>query len=188
MSLIGLEDISPGKDRPAPNTIGHRPVSVIKEVGSGTAIEKALPEIIDGYTYHLPCFVNWSLHDLLSRILALTGPAHVCLTSWAISEEPARKISRLVSTGQILTMHCLFDHRVTKYCPSAMQLATGQLGQVKLVHIHAKILVVQNDSWGISVTSTANATNKKRIEKYVITCDLSVAEFERQWIMKLFEE
>ena len=188
MTLFKVSDIRPGKTGGAPSMLGHRPVSVAKFVNKGTVIAAAIPEILDGTTYHLPCFVNWSLHDVLERLLQLTGPAHVCMTSWAISEAPARKISRLLASEQILSMHCVFDHRTVKHCPSAMQLVTGQFGKVKLTGIHAKVLVIQNDSWGISVTSTANATNKKRIEKYVIACDRNVADFERAWIMRLMEE
>lgn len=186
--LLAPSDIKRTESRPVPKTNGHRPVSSFGAIKPGTAIADALPEIKDGHTYHLACFVNWSLHDVLERLLHLTGPAHVCLTSWAISEGPARKISRLLQEGQVLSMHCLFDHRTLRYCPAAMQLVEGRFGRVKLTGIHAKILVVENDSWGISVTSTANATNKRRIEKYVIACDRTVARFERDWIMEEIEK
>lgn len=188
MTLFTPNDIaSQNKTEPSP-TIGRRLSHSIMEAKSGTAIADAIPAIVDGYCYHLPCFVHWSLHDVLERLLQLTGPADVCLTSWAISEGPARKIAKLISSGQIQSLHCLFDHRVTRYCPAAMQLVNGQLGKIKLTGIHAKILVIENDAWGISVTSTANATNKKRIEKYVITCDKDIAMFEREWIHKMIDQ
>jgi hypothetical protein len=183
--LFSPKDILPPKEPiPEPKTIGRRSSASVQFVKPGTAISAAITHIEDGFSYHIPCFVNWSLHDVLERLLELTGPAHVCLTSWAISEGPARKIANLLKDGKILSLHCLFDHRVTRYCPAAMQLVQGQMGKIKLTGIHAKILVIENENWGISVTSTANATNKRRIEKYVITCDREVAEFERLWITK----
>lgn len=173
------------KEKPEPSpTIGRRLKNSVRFVESGTPIADAITELSEGHSYHIPCFVHWSLHDVLERILQLTGPAHVCLTSWAISEAPARKISNMLNRGDILSLHCLFDHRVVRYCPAAMQLVSGQLGKIKLTGIHAKILVIENEHWGVSVTSTANATNKRRIEKYVITCDKDIAAFEREWIHK----
>jgi hypothetical protein len=182
--LFSKQDILPAEVPDAkPLSLARKTKALVRFAESGTNIAAAIPSIEDGFSYHIPCFVHWSLHDVLERLIELTGPAHVCLTSWAISEGPARKISNLLRDGKIRSLHCLFDHRVTRYCPAAMQLVQGQMGKIKLTGIHAKIVVIENDSWGISVTSTANATNKRRIEKYVITCDRIVAEFERTWIL-----
>ncbi len=186
--LFSPSDLHRKKEKQPVMSIGRKSKASVRFVDSGTPIASAITELKEGYSYHLPCFVHWSLHDVLERILQLTGPAHVCLTSWAISEGPARKISNLLRDGSILSLHCLFDHRVTRYCPAAMQLVQGQMGKIKLTGIHAKILVIENESWGISVTSTANATNKRRIEKYVITCDPEVAAFEREWIHKQIDQ
>jgi hypothetical protein len=151
---------------------------------SGVNIREAIPDIQPDTTYHVPCFVNWSLHDVLEHLLVFTGPADVCMTSWAISEDPVRKIVSLIHRGAITSFNAIFDERVRQYCPAAMQLADSQLGKIKLTGIHAKILVITNQNYGISVTSTANATNKKRIEKYVISTHRRIAEFDRKWILQ----
>jgi hypothetical protein len=91
----------------------------------------------------------------------------------------------LIQQGLIRRIHCIFDERVRRYCPAALQIAGNNLGKIHLTGIHAKVLVIENENWGISVTSTANATNKKRIEKYVIACVREAAEHDRKWIHKL---
>ncbi len=157
-------------------------------IKSGTLIGDALPKIEMGITYHLPCFVNWSLHDLLAHSLKFTGGSKVWMTSWAISQKPIIKLMQLQDDELIQELNCLLDHRVKSQCAEAWQLAQRNMTKIMLADIHAKVVVIQNEEWSVSITSTANMTNKRRIEKYVITCHKEVADFDIHWIQQLMNE
>ncbi|SFC95145.1 hypothetical protein SAMN05421780_1146 [Flexibacter flexilis DSM 6793] len=125
---------------------------------------------------------KWSSHELLRYLLQFTGPASVSLTTWAITEEPLRMIHKLIEEGQITEFNCVFDYRTEKRKPEALQFAQCIVSRVKLTHCHAKILVVQNDHWQVTVVSSANFTNNPRLEAGTIFTLPAVADFYKNVI------
>ncbi len=125
---------------------------------------------------------QWSSHDLLFHILDQTGPAKVWLCTWSISELAVRQIMEKLDAGIIQELHCIFDWRVKVRRPEALQLAQQIVTDVKLTTCHAKVTVIQNDSWNISIVGSANYTNNPRIEAGVISTDPAVASFHLQWM------
>jgi hypothetical protein len=188
MSLFSLDDIkTPQKKDFLPESAALKTKNVYKAAKAKDKLIEAIPFIEMGYTYHIPCFVHWSLHDLMAYLLTFTGLAKVWLTSWAISENPVRMMMQLIDEGKVSELSCVFDSRIKSQCPSAAQLLQRNFTKIGLCDIHAKVLVIINDSWAISVTATANLTNKRRVEKYVICCDRAVAENDVKWIKQLLE-
>lgn len=130
---------------------------------------------------HVPSMSSWSMHDVLAYILQRTGPADVWITSWTITEEPVRTLLALMDSGAIRSLRAVFSERVEAMNPSAHQLARFNL-QVRLAKIHAKCIVVLNDTWGVTVGGSANFTRNPRIEKYIVCTHREVAIHERAWI------
>lgn len=189
MSLFYSTDISIPRE---PDPEQNRSMSIEHKIMSSVANTKKdlsakLGPIEMGSSYHIVSNAEWSLHDVLALLLEKTGPADVWITTWAISENPVREILQLLDAGLIRALNCLFDSRIKSQCPDAYQLIKGNFKRIGLTDIHAKQLVIINDSWAISVSSSANMTNKRRIEKYVICCDRAAADFDREWIEKGIE-
>jgi hypothetical protein len=154
------------------------------EIINKKKLKEVCSKIRMGETIHVISYVEWSLHDVLLEIINITGPAKVWATTWAISENPVRAILQMIETGLITQLNCLFDTRIKSQCPQAYQLIQRNFTNLYLTDIHAKVLVIENELWKISVTSTANMTNKRRIEKYVISCNKETANFDKAWIQK----
>lgn len=148
----------------------------------GREIGDVLGELNQNESIHIPTRGTWSNHNVLEWILKKTGPARVWITSWTISEIAVRTLIQLIDSGQIEEIHCLFDERIKVNCPQAYQLVSKEVVDMKLTKIHAKSIVVLNDDWGVSVTTSANFTRNPRIEKYVICSDRAIAESDRLWI------
>lgn len=159
----------------------------LRTASAKQTIAEAIGAPVMGETIHVASLVNWSLHELIAYLFDFTGPGKLWVTTWAVSENPVRIINQLVESGQVTELRALFDRRIKSQCPQAWQLIKGQWSNYALTDIHAKVAVILNDEWGISVTSTANLTNKQRIEKYVITCDRKIAEAESSWINKAMQ-
>lgn len=164
--------------------------SVVTVEANEILLKKHLKQVVDkieiGTDVHYYTKGAWSMHDMLEYILHRTGPAHVWLTTWSVTEGPLRNICRLIDEGQILSLTALFDHKIDQRKPASLQLALGLNARIHLVKCHAKMLVVQNELWSISVTGSANLTKNSRLEAGVISCSPDIANFHKSWIENEF--
>lgn len=130
----------------------------------------------------------WSMHELLAYLVEKTGPADVHLSAWTMSEDPARVIYKLKEEGLIKKLSCLLDYRIHTNAGDAMQLLLGITDRIALVKTHAKVMVILNKQWGISVVGSANFSRNKRIEAGTIFIHRPSALFEREWIESILNE
>ena len=130
---------------------------------------------------HLVSAGAWSTHELLMYLLGITGPARVLIATWTMTETPARSILDAMQAGLITDMKCIMDVRMEKK-PAVLQLAKFNMSQVRLSQSHAKVFVIQNDEWGISVSGSMNFTENPRIEQGVISTNKAIAEFHSHWM------
>lgn len=178
-SSIRREEEEPGFEQPAAVHAAGDARFVVgkKKVDLGALIG----ELVHDEHVHVPSMASWSMHHMLAYMLSKTGPADVWITSWSITEEPIRLIVEHMESGAIRQLRALFSERVEAMNPSAHSMARFNL-QVKLAKIHAKTIVVMNDTWGVSVKGSANFTGNPRIENYVISTHRAIAESDRAWI------
>jgi hypothetical protein len=127
---------------------------------------------------------DWSTHDLLFFLLEQTGPARVYFTTWAISEYAIRQLYNLIEQGMILELKGIFDYRNGIRKPAELQFLEKISTEIKPAKCHAKVTVLENDQWGISIVGSANYTRNPRIEAGVLFSLKEVAAFERNWIEK----
>lgn len=191
MSLLKVSDI---KVHDLPSE--RRSVSVIDEGAEEfnlfrhyERLEEVIGDLVPGKHIHFACMVEWSMHELLDYILQHIGAAHVYIATWSISEEGARYLVDLIQKKKILSLHGLFDFRSTNRHPEAFHLAKQHATTLRLYPCHAKVTVIQNDNWSISVNGSANYTNKKRIESGVISINTKAAEMHKNgWILPMIEK
>lgn len=150
----------------------------------GVDLSELIGELKRDHHYHIPSLGNWSSHHMLLYLLSITGPATVYLTSWAITEEPLRMILKAIEDRKILDLHCIFDNRVKLGGPQAYQLAKANFVNMKLTKCHAKVMVIENDDWCISVVGSANLSRNPRIECYVICTVDKISRYHKEWILE----
>jgi hypothetical protein len=123
------------------------------------------------------CFTkgDWSMHQLLQKLLEKTGPADVWISSYAFSEKPARIICDLRATHTIQNLYCIIDSRVDTRSASALNMIRNNATQLKLCDTHAKITVIKNEEWFIGVSGSANYTSNRRIETACISVNAVIA-------------
>ncbi|MGB4775704.1 MAG: hypothetical protein WBP45_11055 [Daejeonella sp.] len=148
-----------------------------------TLLEK-FPGITQGISYHYATAGLWSSHDLLFHLLTFTGPAKVYLATWSITEDPARMLVNGLNNGIIQELYGLFDIRVKIRSPETYLFAKHNLCKARLTVCHAKVTIIQNENWNISIVGSANYTNNPRIEAGVISTLKATAEFHKDWILK----
>jgi len=156
--------------------------------GKRENVELVIGEIEKNEIKQFVTRAQWSNHELLEYILSFTGPAEVYLTTWSISENPVRVIVGLLEKKLITELHCVFDYRIRTQNANAFQLAENNFVHIKLVKCHAKIMVVVNEEWSVTVIGSANFNNNPRIESGVIFTDRKSAVFNRDWILGVMQE
>lgn len=124
-------------------------------------------------------FGSYSLHELLFYLLKQTGPAHINMCTWSISQDAIEQITRRHRCGDILSIRFLLDPRV-KVCkakPLQMIAANFPYG---ILRIHAKVVTLENKEWKLSIVSSQNATNNPKLERGVILISDTVYDFDKQ--------
>ena len=125
----------------------------------------------------------WSLHQLLEFLLLQIGPSKVMFTTWTITEDPIRAILSMIDRNLITELNAIFDYRIEKRKPEAFQLANNIVTRIGLTKCHAKVMVLQNDTWNVTVIGSSNFSKNPRIESGVIFTDRETADFTSKWII-----
>jgi len=185
MSLFSLNDLS--KKTTLKTESGSVSVSgaTICRIGKANAkLQEVFGTIGQDQILPFVSLGDWSTHDLLFFLLEQTGPARVYFTTWAISEYAIRQLYNLIEQGMILELKGIFDYRNGIRKPAELQFLEKISTDIKPAKCHAKVTVLVNDNWGISIVGSANYTRNPRIEAGVLFTLKDVATFEKNWIEK----
>lgn len=167
--------------RPAAVQLGLMPTLYLLSKGR-KALRLHVGQMEPGRVIHYATGGRWSAHELLQFVLERTGPARVSISTWTVTEAPVRALLALREAGRITSLDLLFDHRIKTRCPKAVQLVAALGARVHLAKCHAKVTVVENDEWAVTVLSSQNYTRNPRIEAGVIFTDRASAAFHRGWM------
>ncbi len=185
MTLFSSDDIE-GSKAPIDTYILTAKNPILK-IGSGEAAEVARLALANEAMLYLSTG-RLSLHQMLECLLELTGPAHVALSAWAITEDPARCLFRLRRNETIKQLSCVVSDRMPVQNAGAYQLLMNVADDIALVKNHAKTISIVNDSFAIGLVSTANLSNNPRHEMTQIYNQRAVAEWIRDWIIGLCQK
>jgi len=136
-----------------------------------------------GESIHFATDARWHLHDVIVWALSQTGKAELYFCTYAIKEFQARLFSNMHRDGLIGKTTALIDYRADLHDPQAVQLLGG-FAEVGKMRTHAKLTVIRNESWGVTIVGSANLTQNTRADVGVITCDEGVADYRIEWIKK----
>lgn len=131
---------------------------------------------------------NWSMHQLLMALLDRTGPADVMISSYAMSETPARILSQLKEKRIITTLRCVLDNRVDVRSAGSLQVMKSICDELSLIDTHAKVTLIKNDYWMVAVVGSANYTENKRYEQGVVTTCTNAYQLSERWILKALKD
>lgn len=107
---------------------------------------------------------HWSMHDLMLYLLEITGPARVWLSTFSISEAAIRAFSVAMEKGMITQIHCLFDYTIQKNKLGLLFFAYNTVSDITITANHSKLILIENDTWKITVVGSANFTPNPRKE------------------------
>lgn len=185
MSLFKTADVAdyaqPQHRQPSLLPVADGPLETLLAKTSDTLVD-LFPAIAQGHSYHYASAGLWSVHDLLFHLLKQTGPARIWIATWSMAEESVRMLVQGLDSGLIESLRLLIDARVTRRNASAYAFVQAHADHVRITACHAKVTVIQNDTWSIAINGSPNYTNNPRIESGVISVNRPVSDFHKEWI------
>ena len=145
-------------------------------------LSKELPSIEMGAIIEFVTHGRWSIHQIVKHLIQTTGAVDVYLATWTITEEPLRMLFKLKNEGKIKGLTCLFDNRIKERTPKSFQFASQFVDRIGLTKSHAKVTVLENEEWAITINSSMNWSKNPRTESGVIICTKESVDFHKKWI------
>ena len=139
---------------------------------------KSIGQLQNGKTTHYYSYGNFNLVRLLIHILKQTGPANVFMTSYSFSQTSIEQLLNHRQKGNILSFRVIVDNRVKTMSPIPFQMLSTAF-DYRCSSIHAKVALVWNDNWNISVVTSQNATDNPKLERGTIFTDIETFNFDK---------
>lgn len=161
-------------------------IEVIAGVLERTSQLGAINQGIDKHFYSNGAF---NLVQLMLYVLKQTGPAHVFLSTYSIAEDSISTLRRYVDDGTILSIRFLIDNRVRSISPKPFaHLIASFPDAYRCTSLHAKVALISNDNWHISVVGSQNATHNPKLERGIIHTSEDIWRFDNNIMYEQFNE
>ena len=147
------------------------------EFASG-ALTKSIGLLSQNRQKHYYSDGNFNLLKLIFYLLRQTGPSHVLMSTYSISQDSLEQVQNRVNRGELLSIRFLIDNRVKVMSPKPFQMLR-QGFQYRCISLHAKVALIWNEEWKISIVTSQNATDNPKLERGVIFTDEAVFNFDK---------
>lgn len=151
-------------------------IEAIADVLERTSQLGAINQGIDKHFYSNGAF---NLVQLMLYVLKQTGPAHVFLSTYSIAEDSISTLRRYVDDGTILSIRFLIDNRVRSISPKPFaHLIASFPDAYRCTSLHAKVALISNDDWHVSIVGSQNATHNPKLERGIIHTSEDIWRFD----------
>ena len=150
------------------------------------ALTRSIGQLENGREHHFYSWGNFNLVRLISYLIKQTGPAHVFMTSYSFSQKSIEQLQHKISKGEILSFRIILDNRVRVMSPKPFQMIASSFNY-RCISVHAKVALIWNDEWKITIVTSQNATDNPKLERGTIFTDLQVFNFDLKVLENEFE-
>jgi hypothetical protein len=122
---------------------------------------------------------QFSLVDILRALLDKTGPADVTICAWTSGIRDVESAAWLLRTGRIQRLRWFIDRSFVTRQPKYASEVRRLFGDDSLVesNTHAKLLLISNDDWKVTVRSSMNLNCNRRLEQFDVDDSADIHEF-----------
>lgn len=140
-------------------------------------LTKAIGKLAQGKTTHYYSYGNFNLVRLMMHLIKQTGPVHAFMTSYSFSQKSIEQLQKRIEQQELLSFRVIVDNRVKSMSPKPFQMLT-QCFDYRCSSIHAKVALLWNEQWTISVITSQNATDNPKMERGTIFTSKEVFDFD----------
>lgn len=141
------------------------------------SLTKSIGILEQGKTLHYYSYGNFNLVRLLVYLMKQTGPVNVFMTSYSFSQKSIDALLNQRRLGNLLSFKVIVDNRVRSMSPKPFQMLTTVF-DYRCSSIHAKVALLWNEHWKITVVTSQNATDNPKLERGIIFTDPDVFNFD----------
>lgn len=161
-------------------------IEAIADVLERTSQLGTINQGIDKHFYSNGAF---NLVQLMLYVLKQTGPAHVFLSTYSIAEDSISTLRRYVDDGTILSIRFLIDNRVRSISPKPFaHLIASFPDAYRCTSLHAKVALISNDDWYVSIVGSQNATHNPKLERGIIHTSEDIWRFDNNIMYDQFDK
>lgn len=186
-SIIPELTVDNSSNNPQGETGKQQAASLVSDLENGNSsvfvaeadksLTKAIGQLQNGLTTHFYSWGNFNLVRLMMYILKQTGPAHAFMTSYSFSQKSIEQLNLKLSQKQLLSFRVIIDNRVKTMSPIPFQMLMNSF-DYRCTSIHAKIALIWNEDWKITILTSQNATDNPKMERGTIFTEASVFDFD----------
>jgi hypothetical protein len=192
-SKISAKNIVPVQKTVVKKNIRHPPDTLLAATNQTTefvsdmdiSLTKAIGLIKPGINTHFYSFGNFNLVRLIMYLLKQTGPAHLFMTSYSFSNKSIQQLQNHIENDKLLSFQLLIDNRVRSISPKPFQMIASCFNY-RCTSVHAKIALLWNDNWKISIVTSQNATDNPKMERGIIFTDPAIFDFDHKNLTDAF--
>ena len=141
------------------------------------SLSKAIGQLIAGKDTHYYSWGNFNLVRLIIYLIRQTGPVHCLMTSYSFSQTSIEQLQNRIEKKDLLSFRVIIDNRVKTMSPKPFQMLM-QSFEYRCTSVHAKVALLWNDKWKLSIVTSQNATDNPKLERGTIFTDYSVFDFD----------
>lgn len=189
-------DAVPLREEPAPKTSGAR--GIVRRTKRRhrmlrtTSARRALEPFAPGFDYEVMTNGEFSLLDCVLVLLERTGPADVSICTYSAGLYDAEVMNRFLDTGNIRSLRLVLDVSFRtlggsrNYAVTLMDVFGEEC--IRTTRTHAKFVTITNERHKISISSTANLNENKRLELFYFSDSPDRADWYEAIVDELFND
>lgn len=143
----------------------------IRHLMYGESCKKSVGEIYKGMEIFGLTFGQFSIINIIEEILNQTGAANVNISTWTAANAEIKKAENFLYNKKIKTLRFLFDRGFPTRQPKYFEIMKSLFGEnsFRLTRSHCKFVTIVNEKWNISIRTSMNLNENKRIENFEIS-------------------
>ena len=149
------------------------------------SILKTIGILEPGIQKHYYSDGNFNLMRLVFHLLKQTGPADVLMTTYSISQATLEAVIQRQNTGLIRSIRFIIDNRVKVMSPKPFQYMKENFN-FRCISLHAKVALIGNDNWKVTIVTSQNATDNPKLERGIIFTDPRKYDYDHQILEDAF--
>lgn len=153
---------------------------------SNQSLTEAIGKLTNGREHHYYSHGNFNLVRLICYLIKQTGPVHLMMTSYSFSRKSVEQIQNRIEKEEILSFKVILDNRVRVMSPKPFQMIAASF-DYRCISVHAKIALLWNDHWRITIITSQNATDNPKLERGIIFTDPDIFDFDYKILTDEFE-
>ena len=153
---------------------------------SEQSLTQAIGQLENGKEHHYYSHGNFNLVRLICYLIRQTGPVNLLMTSYSFSSKSIEQIQNRIEQKEIISFKLILDNRVRVMSPKPFQMIAASF-DYRCISVHAKIALLWNDRWSLTIITSQNATDNPKLERGIIFTDREIFDFDLKNLIYEFE-